>query len=386
MIVPEVNIHGPGLIVGINKKNSIAITTGIRVINQFNNFDQQLYNTITNTGSVTNANYAYSAQKFNWTAHAWNEIGFTYAGVFIDKPAEQLRVGVTIKRLGGIGYLALKGNNLDLKYYSGADSFHAANSDIEFASNVVNDSSAVFSGVNSGNIVDRFFGANAGVGLGADVGIVYSHKFGNLDPKDYMESDVTHNLVLSAAVTDLGSIKYKENTNSIINVSGNGYLTGAGLSGNVITDPASLKSYLRQQGFTADTSSAATKLHMPTTLIISGDYELRKRIYINATFIGNLANRQLFGNSYYSQLTVTPRFDTRVFSIGLPITYSWLAGDIKAGLGIRVSGFFIGTDDMLAIFSDHQYGFGVYMGGYIPIKYKKKLRLEDHDHYERWVQ
>src|ERR1700733_515818 len=39
MLVPEVNIHGPGLIVSINRKNSIAITTGIRAINQFNDFD-----------------------------------------------------------------------------------------------------------------------------------------------------------------------------------------------------------------------------------------------------------------------------------------------------------------------------------------------------------
>jgi len=46
MMVPEVNIHGPVIIFSINRKNSIAITTGIRVINQFNNFDQQLYNTV----------------------------------------------------------------------------------------------------------------------------------------------------------------------------------------------------------------------------------------------------------------------------------------------------------------------------------------------------
>jgi hypothetical protein len=28
----------------------------------------------------------------------------------------------------------------------------------------------------------------------------------------------------------------------------------------------------------------------------------------------------------------------------------------------------------------------VYFGGYLPINFRKKLRLEDHDHYERFVQ
>ena len=384
MMLPSVNIHGPGLLVNINKKNSIGITTGIRVMNQFNNFDQTLYNTISNTGSVSNTTNSLVTQKFNWTAHMWNEIGITYGGVFIDKPHEQLKVGVTLRRLGGIGYVSLKGNNLDLHYSAGADSFYASHSDLEFASSIVSDSSAVFSGINGGNLLSRIFGATVGSGVGGDIGVIYSRKFGNLDPIDYMESSITHNLVLSASVTDIGAINYK-GPNAMINISGNGYVTGNGLSNNV-TDYNSFKTYMKQQGFNIDTSSAGTKLHLPTALILSADYELKDRYYVNATFISNLANRQNYGNSYYNRLSITPRYDTRIFSFAIPISYSWLAHDVKVGFGLRASGFFIGSDDMLAVFSNNQYGFNLNMGGYVPIKYRHKKTLEEHDHWERIVQ
>ena len=141
----------------------------------------------------------------------------------------------------------------------------------------------------------------------------------------------------------------------------------------------SIKAYALRQGFTADTGSQATKVHMPTALLISGDYQVYKRFYVNATYVANLVNRQLFGNSVYNQLTITPRYDSHIFTVGLPITYSALAHDLKMGIGLRVGGFFLGSDDMLALVSSHQYGFNFYMGGYIPIRKKdhKKDQVTD---------
>ncbi len=93
--------------------------------------------------------------------------------------------------------------------------------------------------------------------------------------------------------------------NAIVNVTGNGYLTGQGIADS-IKSINSLRNYAKKQGFTADTAAAATKVHMPTALVISGDYQIYNHFYANVTYIGNLVNRQLFGNSYYSQFTVTP--------------------------------------------------------------------------------
>ena len=56
MMLPEVSIHGPGLLYAVNAKHTFALTTGIRAINQFNNFDQSLYTNITNTSSISKGN------------------------------------------------------------------------------------------------------------------------------------------------------------------------------------------------------------------------------------------------------------------------------------------------------------------------------------------
>ena len=208
--------------------------------------------------------------------------------------------------------------------------------------------------VNAANLFSKFFGATAGTGIGGDIGVVYKR-------------EQEHDLVFSAAVTDLGAIKYTRKKSAIINIKGNGSITGDGLSDNS-GDATAFENYMKQQGFSIDTSSAAAKVHMPTTLIIGADYQVNERFYVNALFISNLANRQNFGNSYYNQITLTPRYDTRLLSVALPITYSALAHDMKLGVGIRFSGFFIGSDDMLALFSNHQYGAGVYLGGFVPIK------------------
>ena len=372
MLAPSLEIRGPGILVKINDRQSIALTTRIRAINQFSNFDQSLYNTITNTGYKPGNNYSISAQNFNWTAHLWSEIGITYGIVLIDQDNSQLKAGITLRYLGGIGYLSLKGNNLDLNYSSGKDSFYASNSDLEYSSNVVSTRSAIFNGVNASDLLGNFFGSKQGGGLGSDLGLVYSFNPGGSDKYgDDNANGKTYKLKLSVAVTDVGSINYKQQYNSTLNVTGNGYITGSGLANNV-KNATDFRNYLVGQGFTGDTSAQATKVYMPTALLISADYQIYQRFYVNATYFDNLANRQSYGNSYYNQVTVTPRYDTKLITVGIPITYSMLANDLKMGLGLRIGGFFMGSDDMLALVSKGQYGFNFYLGGYIPLYSKNK--------------
>jgi hypothetical protein len=209
------------------------------------------------------------------------------------------------------------------------------------------------------------FGSAAGGGFGADLGAIYTRSI-----------DIgteSHKISGSLSITDIGSIKYT-NTNFTANISGSGYLTGTGLSNNDKTYD-SLKKYATQQGFKVDTGRGTTKMHMPTAFIIGGDYQVYKRIYVNALFIANLVNRQIYGNTVYNQLTITPRYDSHVFTAGLPITYSALSKSLKMGLGLRLGGFFMGSDDMLALMSNNQYGFNFYFGACVPIA-KKEHKMD----------
>ena len=378
MLVPAMDMHLPGVMVSLRDKlqQSFALNFRVRAMNQFNHFDPSLYSTVTNN-THPDQDYHFVTSKFNWTAHVWSEIGLTYALQVMENGPHHIKVGVTLKYLGGVDYLSLKGNNLDVTYKQGNDTFYASKSDLEFASNTISADNAFTNGVSASNVLGSLFGAKAGSGFGMDIGVTYTYVL-NAGEFMHMEGggggaqvNDAHKLSASVAVTDIGSIKYKADKNFVVNVSGDGYLTGKGLSDH-LKDYNDFRDYVTTQGFHADTGHSTTKVYMPTALVAGVDYQIFKSIYFNTIFIGNLANRQNFGNSYYSQITFTPRFEDRFFTIGLPVTYSFLAHDVKLGLGFRIGGFFFGGDDMMALLSSNQHGFGFYFGGYVPIFKKDK--------------
>lgn len=377
-ILPAIDMHLPGLVLGFNDKlkQSVALTTRIRGIDQFNHFSQDLYTTIKSNDRSSGQDYRYQAQDFNWTVHVWNELALTYALVPWQSGPHQIKAGITLKYLGGIDYLSLKGKNLDVEHQAGSDSFYASNSDLEFASNAISSNNAYANGVSASGIIQNFFGAKAGGGAGLDVGISYSYKIGADDfaANDEEEEADVHMLRLGVSVMDIGSIKYKTGNNFVAQITGNGYLTGNGLSDH-LKSFSDLQSYARSQGYTVDTGSMATKLYMPAAMIVNADCQVYKRAYLSVIYFSNLANRQNYGNSYYNQITFVPRYDSRIFTASMPITFSSLASDVKVGIGLRVSGFFIGSDDVMAAFNNNAHGLSFYAGGYIPI-YRK-------DHGER---
>jgi hypothetical protein len=366
MLVPEAVVRGPGIMANLSKRLSVAVTTGIRAINQLNNFDPALYRMFADSSRVPATDYSAKAQNFNWTGHMWSEIGLTIGATVLDHYEHRLNIGATIRRLGGIGYIGVIGKNLDLSYRKDINSFSATNSDVEFSSNVLNDSSQVFKHITPGGLLNDFFGEKAGSGMSLDVGFTYRYRIGEPEPSDYMESTATHDLVFSAAVTDFGSVRYYNGTDASLNITGNGFLASEGLKSNA-GSVASLASYARTHGFGVDTIVRSMKVYLPAALVISTDAQVYGRFYTNLLYIANLASRQRFGNSYYGQVTLTPRYDFHKMTVALPFTYSMLAQDFKMGVAARYAGFYIGSDDMLAIFQKGQYGFDFYIGAYVPI-------------------
>lgn len=385
LVAPFAEVRGPGVMYSINHRHSIGFSTRIRAINQFNNFNQSLYRSITDFDYTTGDDINFVSHNFNWTGHAWAEAGLTYGAVLLEKGRHELKAGVTVRYLNGIGYIGLKGNNLDLHFIAGQDSIYARNTDVEYSSNLAGSNSALTTGLGKNSIFDQLFDSKAGYGFGGDFGIVYDY-IENPGSTTY-EMDGKKNLGdqtinrykfrVSASVTDLGSIFYNTNNNFSVTLHGNGYLTGQGLSQNV-KNYDDFRAYALRQGFSVDTGRSSNRLYLPATVMIGIDYHICHEFYVNASYFNNVVNRQNFGNSIYNQLAVTPRYDTRRFSVAVPITYSMLANDIKMGIGLRAYGFYIGSDDMLA-FVAREHGMNFYVGGFVPFA-KRKVRDRDGDH------
>lgn len=380
LIAPYAEVRGPGFMWNIDHKNSIGLTTRLRGANQFTDVSQSIYRTVLDPKYAQNGtgNYNLSSSNFRWNAATWSEIGLSYARVLVDHNQNFLSVGITARYLGGIGYLNMTGNSVDASYYAASDSLRLTNTNVDYSSNILNGGTTINSGTSNSELFDRFFGKKGGSGIGGDIGFSYEFRpdyakyrydmDGKTNLTDY--SVPRYKLRLSAAVTDIGGINFKSADNRQATLSGTGYIKGSELSNNV-SNYKDFKAYAQSRGFTVDTGTKSTVYHMPTALVLGADYKLTGDFYVNATYINNLADRTQVGNYYYNQLTITPRYDTRVFSIGVPVTLGVQSTSLKMGLGVRVAGFFIGSDDMLALFSNNQYGFNFYMGAFVPFNFRK---------------
>lgn len=380
MLLPYAEVRGPGFMVSLGHKHGIALTTRVRAVNQMHDMTQSLYQTFAVKGFNPLANGTTSVQAggFNWTAHMWSEIGLSYGGLIYSKKKHQIKGGLTLRYLMGAGYASLTSKNLDANYTfnsaTNVASLNTTRTDILYAQGGYN----ILGGNNS------FTVSNTGKGFGADLGVVYEfrpkyqkHKY-DMDGKTGLV-DRGRNLYLlrfSAAVTDIGSIKYSSN-NKQANFSGTGSVTSNDLSSK-FDNYDEFRTYMVSKGFkTGIDSTTSTKVGLPTALILGLDYHAIGGLYINALYMGNLADRTKPGNSIYSQITLTPRFDVRGFSFGIPVTYSMLTKSVKAGFGIRAGGFIIGSDDIAGIFGNAK-GVNFYFGGYIPFN-KRKPRDSDGD-------
>ena len=395
MLAPYAEVRLPGFMFSINHRNSIALTMRVRAMNQFSNFDQTLFHVL--TGSTLNTGVSSSLvdlKDFRWMLNAWSQISATYSCVILEKPKHQVKVGLTLSYLGGIAYAGFKGNKLQANYNvatnskGGIDSttMDVSSSDVEYSSNVLKSVDQLQSGISSVDIANYFFGKKAGSGIGADVGIVYEFRPGYPERYEYEMDGMNHfdytknmyKLRVSVAVTDIGSINYNQN-NLTANISGTGHLSSNDAATN-FSSFSDVRNYAMSHGLTFDTSSkGSTRVYLPTAVVAGIDYHIVSRLYLNATGIIDVTNHSNFGNNYYNQVTLTPRYDSRGTSIGVPITYSTLNNNIKVGLGVRLlGGFFVGSDDVMAAFNSNQTGFNVYFGAFVPIN-KKKIKDRDGD-------
>ncbi|RQO30447.1 hypothetical protein DBR32_12850 [Taibaiella sp. KBW10] len=381
------DINGP--LVGVNvlniyanfkDKHSFALTNRVRFANQLRDYNSAFFSTIF---AKNNGNVSVNATNMNFNINAWTETGLTYATELFKNKNNSLSVGLTVRYLAGLGYGGNSVQSIVGNYTEANKTVTVQSLNMNASTNVYN--SDVLNGNYSELFKSMFNGKSAGVG--GDIGFVYewrpnaskyTYEMDGQTDRRNPEKDL-YKLRLSAAVTDIGAINYKDSRN--YGVSGSGSLNVDSL-GDKFQNYDNLKSYLNSRGFSVNEGSPVkTKIMMPTSFVFGADLNLDKGFFVNATFIGSLQKPAYTAHSPYnfSQITVTPRFENRVVTVGVPLTYNFTSESMKAGLGIRVSGLYLGTDDGLALLgSNKAKGANFYFGLQVPFN-KRKLKDRDGD-------
>jgi hypothetical protein len=350
----NLDIHGPSGMIEVGSQNTIALTTRARMFANVVDFDSKLFEQITN-GIAQDPDLPYtisSNESMRFSFNAWAEFGASFARVLMDKGAHAIKGGVTLKYLAGAsnGYMNIDRFNgtidadeiLQLPYLENASGR-----------------------INMGFAGERIAGYEAkellkmnGYGFGADLGFIYEFRpEAEMQTTDGVRLEDNYKRLykfkFGVSVLDLGSILYKRD-----NERSGGYdldiQNGERLYLDELenVDADDYKEFFddRPAYFIpfASNDDEEYNVSLPTTLQVEADYLINDGFYLNLASQISLSDNdtKFFNNRAYSWVSLTPRYEDKLWGVYLPVHYNTLT-KMNVGLSFRVGPLFFGSGSLL---------------------------------------
>ncbi|WMW77070.1 hypothetical protein RF683_06110 [Flavobacterium sp. 20NA77.7] len=334
-------IIGPGVAFKLGRW-SYAVSTQASIKANLIDINTSLGNAI-QSGSFTSAlpNLVLSKENQRINATTWGELDFSVARKIIELGRHKIAGGATVKVLFPGAYANFGASN-----FSGTITNVGGNYIVTNANAAINlsYSSILGNDFNNSSNFTNFF--NQGInGIAADLGVTYSFK-----DKD------SKNILLHAglSIKNIGSMNFKTDHNTSIdytlNISGTQSLNLSQFEN--INSFQELEQQLatgqNAQLFQKTTSSSAFKVKMPTTVNLYADLKILSKFYItgivNQKIIDESENTQITTQNTY---TLIPRFSIKTFEVFIPLTQNEIS-KFTTGIGIRVGGFYIGSNSIIS--------------------------------------
>ncbi|WP_290696770.1 DUF5723 family protein [Lacinutrix sp.] len=340
-----IDIMGPSFMFNLNKTNSIGLITRVRGINNINNLNGNLFESI-EEGFDEDQDYTFNSEDLTSTAHIWAEVGITYGRVLYNEADHFLKAGITLKLLQGGGANFINSPGLSGSYDASAQTL-ATTGSLNYGASEAFDSN------------DSSDFNNLSTGFGADIGFIYEWRKGNTSSA---QADNKYLLKLGLSITDIGSINYKNSTFSNYDLNN----TVSSTTNFNDTDDFLDDNY----SFTETRTTA--KIKLPTAINLSADYHLNNKIYVSllSSFSLIKSNTEL-SNKINNSVTIAPRLETKWFSFYSPISFRQY-DDFAWGAGIRFGPLTVGSGSILTnLISDTSKTADVFFGLKVPIYQKK---------------
>ncbi len=375
----------------IGRHQGFAFTTSSRSFTQINDFNfntsayqaQQDINNLLSSGldiTLNNANgtitptlnndfkTSINLNQVSLITNHFAQLGLTYGRNIMENKEHTMKVGFAYKYLLGLFSGGIKSNNLGLNFSGAGDKVN-----IKGAGSVESYFALPGNTINSeGQLIRESLGTNSGFGI--DMGMMYEWNPNYVRPVDtgkisYDRYANPYKLKIGFSIVDLGKVSYQSVSPKIDFSALNYSLSKDSLNKQEInketnkTRNETISKTVKPYGLTADTTSTKNiGISLPTLMNIYADYYIGKKFYVSGLFALNISG--IFGTystPIHSRLVIAPRFQGSFLEVSVPISFVPNGLQFKYGLGIRVGGFFIGSDDMHSFFGN-SYGMNVYAG------------------------
>ncbi|UII21319.1 DUF5723 family protein [Fulvivirga ligni] len=311
---------------------------------------------------VIDENESYDLSNIYAQTHEWNEVGLTYGRVVFDHETSFLKAAGTLKLLDGIssGYaylnqLSYAGDANDLVDVLAIDIQSGLSDNISYED-------------------DFTYKTFENTGVGLDLGVVYEwrphidrYRY-DMDGKEGLlrRDKNKYKLRLGLSLLDLGSIKYTKSQDSGNIFGSTEDLDVNNLNGDIDEILESIFTYERGGSY---------KMNLPTRFLLDADYKVSGGFYTNFTsqiaLKGGESDKEK--TRYISTVSLTPRWESRAFEIGVPLSYDKLA-NANAGIYFRLACLIVGSRDIVSnyLLGKDATSAHAYFGLQLNIPYKKK--------------
>ncbi len=312
----NVDILGPSVLMRLNERSVVSLTTRVRGFFNLNNIDGDFYEFATNaeTGLV---DFTAEMEDLSGIGHVWGEIGAGYSRVLVEKANHSFSGGVNLKLLLGAG--GVFGDSPRLR------------ADYDSPSDMLSTQGTLDYGYSLGFDADNINFSEIQPGFAFDLGFVYELK-GNTTGSDYK-------LRAGVSVLDMGSVKYFDGFRAT-------YDMNATIPGQEFVEKDFQE--VLEDNFLATEQPFEGKLGLPASLQIFLDYGINHRLYISAQAGMALSkDGDIPVSRVINTATVTPRLEMRWLSIYSPISWRQYDAIPSWGLGVRVGPVLLGSGSIL---------------------------------------
>ena len=327
------DILGPSAMVSLTPKDAFGIVTRMRTMGNEYNLDNPLFQLM----GTANPNF-YNTNIINRSLQAkvnsFAEVGLSYGRVLMKNDHAELKFGITGKMVSGIAYGSVSSGPL-------AINIDPTNTIVAMTGNVTAQYSSNLDQLGAGGSIQDALNHRSGKGWGGDLGFVYEVKKDGDPTQEKMR--------LGFSITDLGSMKYNNSPNGAtysLQVDGHNTSELEKQSGETFN---AYFNRLKTDGLiTAVSGQSTATVKLPTAVHLNVDYNIYKRLYINAdVMINMLAASNPISPNYITTVTVTPRLEKKWFSIYSPVSYN-AQGQLNWGAGARIGPVFIGSGSIMS--------------------------------------
>ncbi len=305
---------------------------------------------------------SYANETLRLSTATWQEYAFTYGGVLKDDGYHRWKMGVTLKAANPSGHVWMDLSDADYDIdNSGIVDFSTFNISAGYSANL--DRYEQFDGTEAMQLPPKGTGLTFG---GADIGLVYERVAYRPDPKTAagtsLNRDLDYEFRVSASITDIGTLKFEQGAASFISTGLDPGANTANLD-NVLDGIGSFREFRDSLNTLLQLQdvSGAYSVSLPTAFRLNYDYNFGNNLFFNVAAVADLSwvMPTDYRLSYINSITVTPRYETGLYGLYLPVFHNF-EGDTQLGLAGRYGPLTIGTHALGTLFAPEKKSVGFF--------------------------